>query len=100
MGKKKVYELAKELDIQSKDIVAFLQEKGIEGKVAQSALEEDAVNMVCKKFGKAEAPKVEAPKATPKVEEVKAEPKKEVAPQPAAENAEQPKKKKKKEKTK
>ena len=94
MGKKKVYELAKELDIQSKDIVAFLQEKGIEGKVAQSALEEDAVNMVCKKFGKAEAPKVEAPKTTPKVEEVKAEPKKEVAPQPAAENAEQPKKKK------
>ena len=70
MAKMKVHELAKELDKQSKDILTFLQEKGIEGKVAQSALEEDAVNMVCKKFGKAEAPKVEAPKATPKVEEV------------------------------
>ncbi len=63
MGKKKVYELAKELNIQNKDIIAYLQENGIEGKVAQSALEEDAVNMVTKKFGKAEA---EAPAEMPK----------------------------------
>ena len=89
MGKKKVHELAKELNIQSKDIVAFLQENGIEGKVAQSALEEDAVNMVCKKFGKvAETPKA-APKAEPKAEAPKAE----EAPK-AASAEEQPKKKK------
>ena len=42
MAKFKVYELAKELDTQSKEILAFLQEKGIEAKAAQSSIEEDA----------------------------------------------------------
>ena len=55
MGKMKVYELAKELNIQSKDIVNYLQENGIEGKVAQSSLEDNAVDMVKKKFGAKEA---------------------------------------------
>ena len=42
MAKIKVHELAKELELQSKDILSFLQEKGIEAKAAQSSLEEDA----------------------------------------------------------
>ena len=74
MGKMKVYELAKELNIQSKDIVNYLKENGIEGKVAQSALEDDAVSMVKKKFGAAkEAPKTEVKAEAPKAEAPKAE---------------------------
>ncbi len=95
MAKMKVHELAKELDIQSKDVITFLGEKGIEVKAAQSSIEDDAIEMVKKKFGKA-VPKAEAPKAeAPKAEASKAEaPAK--APAPAAEgNGEVPKKKKK-----
>jgi translation initiation factor IF-2 len=39
MAKMKVHELAKELDITSKDVLAFLQDKGIEAKAAQSSVE-------------------------------------------------------------
>ena len=62
MGKVKVYELAKELNVQSKDIVNYLQEKGIEGKVPQSALEDDAVAMIKKKFDNKAAVAAEQPK--------------------------------------
>ena len=62
MGKMKVYELAKELNIPSKEIVSYLQDNGIEGKVAQSALEEDAVNMIKKKFGAGKDSSAIAPK--------------------------------------
>ena len=48
----KVYELAKELDIQSKDVISFLQEKGVEVKAAQSSVEEEQVNLVQNRFGK------------------------------------------------
>ncbi len=60
MAKLKVHELAKELEVQSKDVVAFLQDKGIE-KVPASALEDDMADMVRKHFGKAtgSAPKNE-----------------------------------------
>ena len=51
MAKIKVHELAKELDKQSKDILSFLQEKGIEAKVAQSSIEEAAAEMVRREFG-------------------------------------------------
>ncbi|MCR5719680.1 MAG: translation initiation factor IF-2 [Lachnospiraceae bacterium] len=53
MAKIKVFELAKELDIQSKDVLGFLKEKGIEAKAAQSSVEEDAADMVRKAFGAA-----------------------------------------------
>ncbi len=56
MAKLKVHELAKELDKQSKEIIAFLQNKGIEVKAAQSCIEEDAAMLVRKAFGKAPAP--------------------------------------------
>ena len=72
MAKMKVHELAKELNIQSKDVIAFLQEKGIEVKAAQSSVEDDAIALVKDKFGKAEASKKEetAKEEAPKKEEV------------------------------
>ena len=57
MAKTKIFELAKELDIHSKDILAFLQGKGVEAKAAQSSVEEDAAVMVKKHFGKSEGEK-------------------------------------------
>ena len=50
MTKMKVYELAKELDIKSKDIISYLHDTGIEVKAAQSSLDEKAVEIVRKKF--------------------------------------------------
>ncbi len=63
MAKLKVHELAKELDKQSKEIIAFLQDKGIEVKAAQSSLEDDAVALVRKQFGASSSEKETAPKA-------------------------------------
>ncbi len=50
MAKIKIHELAKELDTQSKDILSFLQEKGIEAKAPQSAVEDDAAKLVRSHF--------------------------------------------------
>ncbi len=55
MAKIKVHELAKELEKQSKEIIAFLQDKGIEAKAAQSSLAEDAAEIVRRHFGKGTA---------------------------------------------
>ncbi len=52
MAKMKVHELAKELNRQSKELVAFLQEKGIDVKAAQSSIEEDAAALVRAHFKK------------------------------------------------
>ena len=110
MAKMKVHELAKELDILSKDVITYLAGNGIEVKAAQSALDDDAVAMVRKQFGakaevlkaetpKAAAPTAEAPKAaaaeSPRAAEpaVAEAPKAAPATEPAA--AEVPKKKKK-----
>ncbi|MGN0307694.1 MAG: translation initiation factor IF-2 [Lachnospiraceae bacterium] len=62
MAKFKVYELAKELDKQSKEILAFLQEKGIEVKAAQSSVEEEVAELVRSRFrkGREEKPAAEA----------------------------------------
>ncbi len=51
MAKLKVHELAKELDIQSKEIIAFLNGKGYEVKAAQSGLEDEHIKLVKKEFG-------------------------------------------------
>ncbi len=63
MAKMKVYELAKELEIQSKDVISFLQEKGVEVKAAQSSVEDEHIALVKKKFTKSE--KAEEKKAAP-----------------------------------
>ena len=84
MAKMKVHELAKELDIQSKDITAFLQSKGYEIKAAQSGLEDEHIDLVKKEFGAkaAKADAAEKPKKAAKPAEEKEAPaaKKEAAP--------------------
>ena len=75
MAKMRVHELAKELDIESKNIVEFLKGTEHEVKSAQSGIEDAAQDMVRKKFGKkVETPKSEAPKTeAPKTEASKVE---------------------------
>ena len=65
MAKIKVHELAKEVDRQSKEVIAFLQNKGIEVKAAQSSVEDSAAEMVRQEMKK---------KATPKGAEAVSEP--------------------------
>ncbi|MBQ6845406.1 MAG: translation initiation factor IF-2 [Agathobacter sp.] len=85
MAKMKVHELAKELEIESKNIIEFLNGTEYEVKAAQSSMEEAAQELVRNKFvkkaavtPKQEEVKVEAPKSeTTKLEgEVKERPKK------------------------
>ena len=75
MAKIKIHELAKELEVSSKEVITFLNDKGIEVKSHMSSIEDDAAALVKARFGKkSEAPKAEAPKAeTPKAEAPKAE---------------------------
>ena len=63
MAKMKVHELAKELERQSKELIAFLQDKGYEVKAAQSSIEDDAIALVKEHFGGDSAKVKEAPKA-------------------------------------
>lgn len=75
MAKIKVYELAKELDKSSKEILALLADKGVEAKSHMSTLEDDAAEMVKAAFGKKNAKEAEK-KEAPKTEAVKDEAKK------------------------
>ena len=59
MAKIRIHELAKELDKQSKDILSYLQEKGVEVKSASSSVEEDIAENVRNAFG-GKAAKTEA----------------------------------------
>lgn len=100
MAKMKVYELAKEIDKPSKEIVTFLTEKGVDVKSHMSVIEEDAVNMVKSAFGAENAKKgpekqEEASKAdsVPEKEEAAKEAPKE-APKAEPKNEESPRKKK------
>lgn len=85
MAKIKVHELAKELEKQSKDVIAFLKDKGIEVKAAQSSVEDDVADMVRKAYSsenkKEETPvNAEPKKAEPQKEEPQQEVKPEAAP--------------------
>ena len=62
MAKVRIHVLAKELEIQSKDIIGFLAEKNIEVKSVQSSVEDDVIEMVRARFAK----KQEEPKADAK----------------------------------
>ena len=73
MAKIKVHELAKELGINSKDIIETLTNTEYAVKAAQSNVEEAAQEIVRKKFQKASEPVAEAPKDEPVKEEPKAE---------------------------
>ena len=71
MAKVKVHELAKELNIQSKEILQYLSEQNIEVKSHMSSIEDDVIKVVKKKFAKSEPVKEEkaAPKAAEKEED-------------------------------
>lgn len=66
MAKMKVHELAKELGRQSKELIAFLQDKGYEVKVAQSSIEDEAIEQARKQFGGAAKPQDDVQKAEAK----------------------------------
>ena len=59
MSKIKIYELAKELDKPSKELVEFLNKKDVEAKTHMSTIDEAEADMVRKAF----APKADAQKA-------------------------------------
>ena len=48
MAKVKVHELAKELNIQSKEILQYLSEQNIEVKSHMSSIEDDVIRIVKK----------------------------------------------------
>ena len=50
MSKIKIYELAKELDKSSKDIISFLKDKGIEVNSHMNSIEDNVVHMVRDKY--------------------------------------------------
>ena len=54
MAKVKVHELAKKLNIQSKEILQYLSEQNIEVKSHMSSIEDDVIKVVKKKFAKSE----------------------------------------------
>ena len=67
MSKIKVYELAKELDVPSKEVIEFLGGKNIEVKNHMSSLEDADADMARKALAKsnkdaAPKPEAEAPK--------------------------------------
>ena len=68
MAKMRVHEVAKELDVKSKDVVEFLAGEGVEVK-AQSSIEDDNIEKVRKHFGGAskEEPKEEKEEKKPRV---------------------------------
>ncbi|GFI02209.1 translation initiation factor IF-2 [Lachnospiraceae bacterium] len=106
MAKMKVHEIAKELEKQSKEIIAFLQDKGIEVKAPQSSIEDDVADMVRKSFGTEPARKADkveekkVPDSGEKAEKAKMEEKKSTDKEnkeakPVQNGGEAPKKKKK-----
>ena len=66
MAKIKVYELAKELNVSSKEVVEFLSEKNIEVKNHMSALEEADAKVVRNAFGKTEKAEEKSEAEAPK----------------------------------
>ena len=65
----KISDLSKEIGISNKEIISFVNEKGIECKGATKNLSDEETDMVKKAFAKKDAPKPE--KAEKPVEEKK-----------------------------
>ncbi|MBR6391341.1 MAG: translation initiation factor IF-2 N-terminal domain-containing protein, partial [Lachnospiraceae bacterium] len=76
----RVHELAKQLGKESKDVISWMKDNGIEGKTAASSIDEETAAKVTAALGGQKA----APKAAPAAEEKKT---------PAAEEAKAPAKK-------
>ena len=56
MAKMKIYEVAKEVNKRSKDIISFLNGKGIDVTSHLSNIDEDAINLIKKEFGQTQRP--------------------------------------------
>lgn len=67
MSKKRLYEIAKELGKESKEVVARAKELGLDVKSHSSSVEEAVAAKIAASFKPATAPKVEAKPAAPKV---------------------------------
>ncbi|WP_081795347.1 translation initiation factor IF-2 [Butyrivibrio sp. MC2021] len=102
MAKIKISELASELGCEGKELISFLQEKGIEAKRSNSSIEEADAEVARKHFAKPApkaAPEVKkednAPKAEKPAQERHASSEQKPVKKPAPESGEAPKKKKK-----
>ena len=74
MPKIRIYELSKELDLKNSDIVEFLQSRNVDVKSHSSSIDDTAIDMVKKHFGKGTTVQnTEAPKEI-KEQAVKSEP--------------------------
>ncbi len=71
MSKTRVHELAKTLEISSKELLVKLKEMGIEAKSHSSGLDDEAVNRVMETYGKKNSPE---PVKEEKKEEKKSQP--------------------------
>ena len=88
MSKKRLYEIAKELGKESKEVVARAKELGLDVKSHSSSVEEAVAAKIAASFKPAAAPKVEAKPAAPKASaEKKAEKSEPVKPAVAKEEA-------------
>jgi len=67
LSKKRLYEIAKELGKESKEVVARAKELGLDVKSHSSSVEEAVAAKIAASFKPAAAPKVEAKPAAPKV---------------------------------
>lgn len=102
MAKNKIQDLANELKKDSKDIIAFLNDKGIDAKVSRSVIDDSAAVLVRKEFGEEPVERVKKDKMTDSFNEnnnEKLPPKKEMTKASMEENTvnhdEEPRKKKK-----
>ncbi|MCR5031795.1 MAG: translation initiation factor IF-2 [Lachnospiraceae bacterium] len=115
MAKQKIVDLAKELNITSEELLQFTQANGGEAKTTRGSVEEDLIDKVKAHFGgksaakkeapaeakpvkkeKAEMPQAEAPKAPAKEEKAEAQKSEQSPKKPAAPEAgDAPRKKKK-----
>ena len=88
MSKKRLYEIAKELGKESKEVVARAKELGLDVKSHSSSVEEAVAAKIAASFKPAAAPKVEAKPAAPKASaEKKAEKSESAKPAVAKEEA-------------
>ncbi|CTI27260.1 translation initiation factor IF-2 [Streptococcus pneumoniae] len=88
MSKKRLYEIAKELGKESKEVVARAKELGLDVKSHSSSVEEAVAAKIAASFKPAAAPKVDAKPAAPKASaEKKAEKSEPVKPAVAKEEA-------------
>ncbi|MEA2010836.1 MAG: translation initiation factor IF-2 N-terminal domain-containing protein, partial [Actinomycetota bacterium] len=71
MAKQRVYELARDLGLESKDVLERAQELGVEVKTASSGLDEDSVALV--RMSYEEVAGRQSPVASPESEEEESE---------------------------